>query len=115
QGPLSGGPDRRPPHATAAAGRSSIYKSGGPFDPPPVPLRTRYFPTSAFGRYASSGDQAAIRNLDVDLERRHRVAAIHGDLHVVLSDLHVSGDHRHDFLAQYGDEIGLVTVLAFVG
>ena len=37
------------------------------------------------------------------------------DAHIVLIDLDVPGDHRHDLLAQQGDEIRLVAVLALIG
>src|SRR5215216_5392869 len=45
-------------------------------------------------------------DLDVDLERRDRAAALHLDLDLVAIDGDVLGDHGEDLLAQDRDEVG---------
>src|SRR6202050_3447848 len=56
-----------------------------------------------------------VRNLDIDFERRHRLAAVELDLHLVGLERHVPADHREDFLAQYAEQVGLVARHALVG
>src|SRR5580700_3213546 len=73
-----------------------------------------------------SGRQTALRrfcqrraktvwNFDIDLQGRHRFAAVELDLHLVGLERHVPADHGEDFLAQYAEQVGLVARPALVG
>src|SRR5580692_2117245 len=57
----------------------------------------------------------AVRNFDIDFERRHRFAAVELDLHLVGLERHVPADHGEDLLAQYAEQVGLVARPALVG
>src|ERR1700684_813012 len=57
----------------------------------------------------------SVRNLDIDFERRHRLAAVELDLHLVGLEWHVPADHSEDFLAQDAEQVGLVARPTLVG
>src|SRR5262249_47866638 len=54
------------------------------------------------------------RDLDVDLERRDRGAAVELDANVVALDRHVPRDNREDLFLEHGDKIHLAGEGAFV-
>ena len=56
-----------------------------------------------------------IRNFDIHLERRYRLAAVHPDLNLVRIECDVSRNHGENFFAQNIEQIRLADELAFVG
>ena len=55
-----------------------------------------------------------IGHFDVDLERRHRLAALQLDHHLVGIELYVFRHHREDFLPQRDEQVGLAEQPALV-
>src|SRR5262249_249107 len=56
-----------------------------------------------------------IRDLDLDLERRDALAAIHAHLNVLALDRNMLGERGQDFFSQNGEQVGLATRRPFVG
>ncbi len=82
------------------------------------PLRTRcgrvgieHQPTVAWER---AGGAVAVRDFDIDCERRDGLAAIHLDLHLVRIEGDMAADHREYLLAQDAEQVRLVARIALV-
>src|SRR5215471_1749820 len=63
---------------------------------------------------ADKRNVGGMRDFDVYLKRRYRIAAIHSHLNTVTIEDHVLGDRSQDFFPQYAKEVGLATRCPFV-
>ena len=56
---------------------------------------------------ADKRDVSGMRDFNVYLKGRYRVAAIHAHLDTVTIEDHVLGDRGQDFFPQYAEQVGL--------